>query len=125
MSNSKLTQAVNIEQKLALFNDYWNPKLVGEINEQEVKVVKLKGEFVWHDHPDADELFLVIKGHLIIHFRDKDVQAEEGEFIIVPRGVEHKPEAQQETHIVLIDQKGTVNTGNTKSAYTVKNPKKI
>lgn len=118
MNNSILT--INIVEKLAKVSTYWDPKLVGEINGQEVKVVKLKGEFVWHDHKDADELFLVIKGHLVIHFRDKDVHADEGEIIIVPKGVEHKPEATDEVHIILIDPKGTVNTGDVKSDLTRK-----
>jgi len=117
--------SINIEHKLSLFNTYWDPKVIGEINGQEVKVVKLKGEFVWHDHKDADELFLVIKGHLIIHFRDKDVHADPGEIIIVPKGVEHKPEAPEEVHIVLIDPKGTVNTGDVESEHTVSAPQKI
>lgn len=120
-----MAEAVNIREKLSLFSTYWDPKLVGELNGQEVKVVKLKGEFVWHDHKDADELFLVVKGHLIIHFRDKDVHATEGELIIVPKGVEHKPEALEEVHIVLIDPKGTVNTGEVESSHTVKKPQQI
>ncbi len=120
-----MVEAVNIAKKLSVFKTYWDPKLVGEINGQEVKVVKLKGEFVWHDHKDADELFLVVKGHLIVHFRDKDIHADEGEIIIVPKGVEHKPEAPEEVHIILIDPKGTVNTGDVKSKHTVKKPKKI
>lgn len=120
-----MVDAINIKDKLELFSTYWDPKLVGEINGQEVKVVKLKGEFVWHDHKGADELFLVVKGHLIIHFRDKDVHADEGEIIIVPKGVEHKPEAPKEVHIVLIDPKGTVNTGDVASKHTVKKAKKI
>ncbi|HSA84294.1 MAG TPA: cupin domain-containing protein [Patescibacteria group bacterium] len=118
MNNS--IQAINIKEKLSKVSTYWDPKLVGEINGQEVKVVKLTGEFVWHDHKDADELFLVIKGHLVIHFRDKDVHADEGEIIIVPKGVEHKPEAQEEVHIILIDTKGTANTGDVASKYTRK-----
>jgi mannose-6-phosphate isomerase-like protein (cupin superfamily) len=88
-------------------------------------VVKLKGEFVWHDHKNADEVFLVIKGHLIIHFRDRDVEADEGEFIIVPKGVEHKPEAKEEVHIILIDPEGTTNTGDVDSEHTVKEPEQI
>ena len=120
-----MTGAINIREKLSKFSTYWDPKVVGEINGQEVKVVKLKGEFVWHDHKDADELFLVVKGRLIVHFRDKDVHADEGEIVIIPRGVEHKPEAPEEVHIVLIDPKGTVNTGNVESKHTVKEPEQI
>ena len=118
-------KVINIRKKLLLFKTYWDPKVVGEINGQEVKVVKLKGDFVWHDHKDADELFLVIKGHLIIHFRDGDVHVDEGEIIIIPRGVEHKPEAPEEVHIILIDPKGTTNTGDVESEKTVKQPKQI
>lgn len=117
MNNS--IQAINVKDKLAKVSTFWDPKLVGEINGQEVKVVKLKDEFVWHDHKDADELFLVIKGHLVIHFRDKDVHASEGEIIIVPKGVEHKPETiSDEVEIILIDPKGTVNTGDVQSELT-------
>ena len=121
----KSIQSVNIQKKLSLFNDYWSPKVTGIFNGQRVQVVKLKGEFVWHDHKEADELFLVIKGHLIIHFRDKDVHADEGEFIIVPKGIQHKPEAEEEVHIVLVDPEGTTNTGDVESTYTVKKPKKV
>jgi len=120
-----MVEAINIREKLSKFSTYWDPKLVGELNGQEVKVVKLKGEFVWHDHKDADELFLVVKGHLVIHFRDKDVHADEGEIIIIPQGVEHKPEASEEVHIVLIDPKGTVNTGDVESKHTVKEPEQV
>ena len=120
-----MVESINIGKKLSLFSTYWDPKLVGEFNGQEVKVVKLKGEFVWHDHKYADELFLVVKGHLVIHFRNQDVHADEGEFIIVPKGVEHKPEAQKEAHIILVDSKGTVNTGNVEAKHTVKEPERI
>lgn len=123
MNNS--IHAINITNKLSKVITHWDPKLIGEINGQEVKVVKLKGEFVWHDHKDADELFLVIKGHLIIHFRDKDIHADEGEIIIVPKGVEHKPEAKEEVHIILIDPKGTVNTGDVESDLTRKTVEEI
>lgn len=112
--------AIDIKEKLSLFNTHWDPKVVGEINRQEVKIDKLIGEFVWHDHKDADELFLVVKGYFIMHFRDKDVRVNEGEIVIVPMGVEHKPEAPEECHIVLIDPKGTVNTGDVESDKTVK-----
>lgn len=123
MSNS--IQAINIKDKLTKVSTFWDPKLIDEINGQEVKVVKLKGEFVWHDHKDADELFLVVKGHLVIHFRDKDVHADEGEIIIVPKGVEHKPEATEEVHIILIDTKGTANTGDVESNLTSKKLEEI
>lgn len=116
---------VNIKQKLSLVKEYWSPKIVGELNSQEVKVVKLKGEFVWHHHENTEELFLVIKGTFIIHFRDKDIELTEGEFLIIPKMIEHKPEAKKEVHIVLIESKGTVNTGNVTSRLTARNQEKI
>jgi mannose-6-phosphate isomerase-like protein (cupin superfamily) len=122
---NKAPSIINIKHKLSLFSDYWNPKIVGELNGQEIKVAKLKGEFVWHHHENTEELFLVIKGMLTIHFRDKDVPLNEGEFVIIPKMVEHKPEAKREAHIVLIESKGTVNTGNVKSKHTVVKQKKI
>lgn len=111
-NTSDLVKVVNIADKLSLFSEYWNPKIVGELNNHKVQVVKLKGEFVWHHHDNEDELFLVIKGQLTIHFRDKDVQVNEGEFVIIPHPIEHKPEAKEEVHIILIEPKGTLNTGN-------------
>lgn len=122
---NKAPSIINIKQKLSLFSDYWNPKIVGELNGQEVKVAKLKGDFVWHHHENTEELFLVIKGKLIIHFKDKDLILKEGEFVIIPKMIGHKPEAKREVHIVLIESKGTVNTGNVKSKYTTVKQKKI
>lgn len=103
---------VNIAQKLTLFNDLWSPKIVGELNEAYVKLVKVKGEFVWHHHEAEDELFLVIHGRLQIQFRDKDIWLEPGEFVIIPKGVEHKPVAEDEVHLLLLEPKTTINTGN-------------
>jgi len=120
-----IPQVVSIKKKLSLFSDYWNPKILGELNGQEIKVVKLKGEFVWHYHENTEELFLVIKGSLIIHFRNKDIPLNKGEFVIIPKMIEHKPEAKKEVHIILIESKGTVNTGNVKSKHTVAKQKKI
>ena len=117
--------SINISRKLTLFKDYWRPKVVGEFNDTEIKVVKLKGEFVWHHHEKEDELFWVIQGELIIHLHDKDIRVTEGEFVIIPRMVEQKPEAREEAHIVLIEPKGTLNTGNVEDKKTVKNLKKI
>ena len=105
-------EAINLKNKLASFSEYWNPKIVGEINESFVKLVKLKGEFVWHMHENEDEMFLVVKGILLIRFRDKDVSLDEGEFLIIPRGVEHLPVAAEEVHVLLLEPKSTVNTGN-------------
>ena len=112
-------EKVNLAQKLALFNDHWSPKLVGEINDSAVKLVKLKGEFVWHHHETEDEMFLVIKGHLVIKLRDKDIGLDQGEFVIIPHGVEHMPVAEDEVHILLFEPKTTLNTGNVQNERTV------
>lgn len=124
-NKSPHAQTVNIADKLALFQDLWSPKIIGEFNEMEIKAVKLKGDFVWHKHKNADEMFWVIKGNLIIHLRNKDILVQKGEFVIIPRNIEHKPEAPKETHIILIEPKGTINTGNAKTKQTVKNPARI
>jgi mannose-6-phosphate isomerase-like protein (cupin superfamily) len=105
-------EKVNLAQKLALFSDYWHPRIVGELNDSHVKLVKVQGEFVWHHHDHEDELFLVLHGRLHMQFRDRDVWLEEGEFIIVPRGVEHRPVAPEEVHLLLLEPKSTLNTGN-------------
>lgn len=105
-------EKVNIAQKLALFDEHWSPKIVGELNGQHVKLVKLLGEFVWHHHEDEDELFLVVKGRFRMEFRDRNVWGEEGEFIVVPRGVEHRPVAEEEASVMLFEPASTVNTGN-------------
>jgi len=125
MKQNQSVQVINIKEKLTLFSEYWNPKIVGELNDHKVQVVKLKGEFVWHHHENEDELFLVIKGNLIIHFRDKDVHVNEGEFVIIPKLIEHKPEALEEVHIVLIEPMTTLNTGNVVADKTVKNQESI
>jgi mannose-6-phosphate isomerase-like protein (cupin superfamily) len=109
---------INIAQKLALFDDHWQPRIVGDLNESFVKLVKVKGEFVWHHHDHEDELFFVIKGRLLIQFRDRDIWLEPGEFIIIPRGVEHKPVAEEEVHLMLLEPKTTVNTGNVTNEKT-------
>ena len=103
---------INLAAKLRLFDDHWRPRIVGELNNSYVKVVKLKGEFVWHHHEREDELFLVLKGRLLMRFRDREVAVEAGELIIVPRGVEHCPVAMDEVHLLLLEPKSTVNTGN-------------
>ena len=112
-------QKVNLAQKLSQFKDYWSPKVVGEINDSYVKLVKFKGEFVWHQHETEDELFLVVKGRLLIKLRDQDIFLEEGEFVIIPRGVEHLPIAEEEAHILLLEPKTTLNTGNVENERTV------
>jgi len=110
---------VNLIQKFGLFDEVWSPKLVGELNGQHVKLAKLHGEFVWHHHDDEDELFLVVKGQLIMKLRDGDIELNEGEFLIVPRGVEHKPVASEEVHVLLFEPKGTLNTGNIEGEMTM------
>lgn len=104
-------QKVNIQDKLTLFSDHWNPRVVGELNGQYVKLAKLKGEFVWHKHDEEDEMFYILKGELQMQFRDRTVLLKEGEFLIVPKGVEHRPVAEEEVAIMLFEPVGTVNTG--------------
>ena len=110
---------INLEEKFSRFSDYCNPRILGEVNDCHVKAVKLKGEFIWHHHENEDELFLVVKGALRMKFRDHEAVVREGEFVIVPRGVEHCPEADEEVHIVLIEPKSTLNTGNITNERTV------
>jgi mannose-6-phosphate isomerase-like protein (cupin superfamily) len=112
-------EKVNIEEKLVLFDEHWSPKIVGELNSQHVKLVKLLGEFVWHHHDEEDELFLVVKGRFRMEFRERSVWIEEGEFIIVPRGVEHRPVAAEEAHVLLFEPASTLNTGNVRDERTV------
>ena len=112
---------INIENKLGLFSDFWNPKIIGELNEQHVKLVKLKGEFIWHKHDNEDELFLVLKGSLKIEFRAKTVELSENEMFIIPRGVEHKPIAEKEVSVLLFEPKNTLNTGDKKVNFTKDN----
>jgi mannose-6-phosphate isomerase-like protein (cupin superfamily) len=116
---------VNLREKLGLFSERWSPKIVGELNGQHVKLAKLEGEFVWHRHEREDELFLVVRGVLAIHLRDRVVTLEEGEFLIVPRGVEHKPVADEEVHVLLLEPASTLNTGNVRSERTVECPETL
>ncbi len=116
---------VNLAEKFNLFADHWSPKIVGELNDSYVKVVKLKGEFVWHHHEKEDELFLVVKGQLLIRLRDRDLWLQEGEFVIIPKGVEHLPVAEEETHVLLLEPKTTLNTGNVRSERTLANLQRI
>ena len=111
---------VNLADKFSMFNGLWEPKIVGELNNQHVKIAKLKGEFVWHDHENEDELFMVIMGHLTIKLRDGDVELDEGELFIIPKGVEHMPVAENEVQVLMFEPKGTVNTGNVDSDKTIK-----
>ena len=112
-------EAINLTRKLAQFTEYWKPKIVGEVNDSYVKLVKFTGEFVWHHHDHEDEMFLVLHGRLRMRFRDHDVLVQPGEFIIVPRRVEHLPVAETETHVMLFEPKSTLNTGNVVNDRTV------
>jgi mannose-6-phosphate isomerase-like protein (cupin superfamily) len=112
-------ETVNLREKFALFSDYCNPRILGAVNDCDIKAVKLKGEFIWHHHDNEDELFLVICGTLRMKFRDHETIVREGEFVIVPRGVEHCPVADDEVHILLIEPKSTLNTGNIQNERTV------
>jgi mannose-6-phosphate isomerase-like protein (cupin superfamily) len=112
-------ETINLREKFSRFSDYWSPKIIGELNDCHVKAAKLKGEFVWHHHDNEDELFLVVKGTLRMKFRDREAVVREGEFVIVPKGVEHLPVADEEVHLLLIEPKGTLNTGNLTNERTV------
>jgi mannose-6-phosphate isomerase-like protein (cupin superfamily) len=114
-----MVEKVNLAEKLSRFDEPWSPKIVAEVNDAYVKVLKLKGEFVWHHHDEEDELFWVVSGRLRMQFRDGDIVVEPGELIVVPRGVEHCPLAEGETHVVLIEPKTTQNTGNVRNEHTV------
>jgi mannose-6-phosphate isomerase-like protein (cupin superfamily) len=112
-------EKVNLAQKLSLFHDHWSPKIVGELNDSYVKLAKVQGEFVWHHHEAEDELFMIVKGRLLIKLRDRDIELEPGEFVIIPRGVEHKPVAEEEVHLLLLEPRATRNTGNVENERTV------
>jgi mannose-6-phosphate isomerase-like protein (cupin superfamily) len=116
---------VNIAEKLTLFDEPWSPKIVGELNGQHVKLVRLSGEFVWHHHDDEDEMFLVVDGRFRMEFRDREVWIERGEFIVVPRGVEHRPVAEEEASVMLFEPASTLNTGNVTGEMTVAELDKI
>lgn len=111
-------ESINIQQKLSQFSDHWNPRIIGELNGQHVKIAKLKGEFIWHKHDNEDEMFLVLNGTLKIEFRDKTLEIKENEFCIVPKGVEHRPVAEEEVSIMLFEPVSTVNTGEQKNELT-------
>jgi len=116
---------ISLAEKLALFQEHFKPKIVGDLNDNHVKLVKVLGDFVWHSHEAEDEMFLVVKGRLTISFRDGDVELSENEMLIVPKGVEHKPFAREEAHVLLIEPKTTVNTGNSPGERTVAAPERI
>lgn len=116
-------QAVNLAQKLSLFSDHWRQRLVGEINDFQVKVTKFQGDFIWHHHEHEDEFFLVVKGSFTMHYREPDgrehsVEIREGEFLVMPHGVEHKPSAAEEVHVLVIEPTATLNTGNVRNERT-------
>ena len=113
--------AINLQQKLGLFSEHWTPKVIAEMNDYQFKLVKLQGDFVWHDHKDTDETFLVIEGNLRIDFRDGATHLAAGEMYVVPKGVEHKPYAEHEVKLLLIEPRGVVNTGEEVGALTSKN----
>ncbi len=118
-------EKVKLAHKFSLFEDHWSPKIAGEMNDSYLKLVKFKGEFVWHHHEAEDELFLVVKGRFLVKLRDRDIWLEEGEFVIVPRGVEHKPIAQEEALVLLLEPKSTLNTGNVRDEKTVADLRRI
>jgi mannose-6-phosphate isomerase-like protein (cupin superfamily) len=118
-------EKIDLAEKLSLFDDYWHPRIVAELNGQQVKLAKLKGEFEWHHHEQEDELFLVLKGSLTIKLRDGDVLLEEGDCVVVPRGVEHKPVAEAEVHVLMFEPATTLNTGNVRSERTVEDLERL
>lgn len=125
MNQGEVMDTVNLKDKFNQFSGRWSPKIIGEFNDSYVKAAKLKGEFVWHHHDHEDELFLVVKGTLRMKFRDRESIVREGEFIVVPHGVEHLPVADEEVHLVLIEPKTTLNTGNVTNERTVSQLERI
>jgi mannose-6-phosphate isomerase-like protein (cupin superfamily) len=118
-------EKVNLQEKLSQFSDHWKPHIVGELNGQFAKLVRFQGEFVWHHHDDEDEMFLVVKGRFRMELRDRHIWLEEGEFLIVPRGVEHRPVAEQEAHVLLFEPASTLNTGNVRNERTLERLQRI
>jgi mannose-6-phosphate isomerase-like protein (cupin superfamily) len=114
-------RSINFEEKLTKISEHWSPKVVARLNDYYLKIAKVQGEFVWHDHAETDEVFIVLSGHLDILFRDGKVSLNAGEMVVVPKGVEHKPVAEEECHILLIEPAGTANTGNVDDALTAPN----
>lgn len=112
-------ESVNLKEKFSLFGEHWSPKIIAQMNDYQFKLAKIEGEFVWHSHPETDETFLVVSGEMVIALRDGEVQLKEGEMYVVPKGVEHKPVAENECHILLIEPVGTINTGDVGGERTV------
>ena len=125
-----MLQKVTLAEKLASFSEHWKPKIAGELNGQQIKLVKFQGEFVWHHHAAEDEMFLVLHGGFRMEYRDRSgaeqaIDLREGEFVIMPRGVEHRPVAHEEVHVMLFEPAGTLNTGNTRGEFTVEAPQRL
>ena len=118
MSENK-TKKINIKSKFEKFNDLWSPKTIAEMNDYQFKIAKIEGDFIWHDHKDTDETFIVIEGEMNMHFREKNIKVSRGEMIVVPRGLEHKPCAKKECKILVIEPRGVVNTGDKKNKLTI------
>lgn len=118
-------EKVNLREKLSQISDHWNPRIAGELNGQQVKLVKFLGSFLWHHHDDEDELFLVVKGRFRMELRDRTIELEEGEFLIVPRGVEHRPVADEEVQVLLFEPASTLNTGNVENERTVRELQRV
>lgn len=123
-------EKVNLEQKFGLFSDHWSPKVIGALNTFAVKIVKVQGEFVWHHHDEEDELFLVVKGRLLIQVKEdgggqRDIWLDEGEMVIIPHGIEHRPSAEVETQVLLLEPNTVLNTGNVENERTVLNPEHL
>ncbi len=114
---------INVAEKLKLITQHWQPGIVAELNGQHIKLVKLQGEFPWHSHDNEDELFFVLQGAITLELRDRVVALDAGEFFVVPRGVEHRPSAESEAHVMLMEPAGTLNTGDTENAFTVNDPR--
>lgn len=122
---TQATDRIDLKEKLALFNELWTPKLVAKVNDTDIRLSKIQGEFVWHHHDNTDELFLVLKGELLLRLPDRDVRLRKGEMFVVARGVEHKPVAEEETHLMTIELEGQPSTGNVRNERTVENPEWI
>ena len=116
-----MMDTINLKDKLAKFSDHWSPKVIAELNDYQFKLVKIQGEFIWHNHPDTDEVFIVIEGSMKIEFENETVQLNEGEMLVVPKGVEHKPYADSECKVMLVEPRGVVNTGDADSELTADN----
>jgi len=112
---------INLKEKLSLFSEHWSPKVISELNDYQIKLVKIQGDFVWHNHSETDELFLVIEGKMKIEFKNKTIELNKGELYVVPKGVEHRPYAEDECKIMLIEPRGVVNTGENKNDLTASN----